>query len=140
MHWNANSVNIKYLTGNTKNSAPTRHHGEKVEYGRKEGRNRFRDDRRRDENRPAFRSRDDFRKEGDKSEFRPRRAGEGKEFTRERKRDFNRDEPKRFSRREEGFDREKPRRFPRNEEDDKRARIPVRMRYIHRRRKSEEED
>ena len=117
-----------------------RHHGEKVEYGRKEGRNRFRDDRRRDENRPAFRSRDDFRKEGDKSEFRPRRAGEGKEFTRERKRDFNRDEPKRFSRREEGFDREKPRRFPRNEEDDKRARIPVRMRYIHRRRKSEEED
>ena len=117
-----------------------RHHGEKVEYGRKEGRNRFRDDRRRDENRPAFRSRDDFRKEGDKSEFRPRRAGEGKEFTRERKRDFNRDEPKRFSRREEGFDREKLRRFPRNEEDDKRARIPVRMRYIHRRRKSEEED
>lgn len=117
-----------------------RHHGEKVEYGRKEGRNRFRDERRRDENRPAFRSRDDFRKEGDKSEFRPRRAGEGKEFTRERKRDFNRDEPKRFSRREEGFDREKPRRFPRNEEDDKRARIPVRMRYIHRRRKSEEED
>ena len=117
-----------------------RHHGEKVEYGRKEGRNRFRDDHRRDENRPAFRSRDDFRKEGDKSEFRPRRAGEGKEFTRERKRDFNRDEPKRFSRREEGFDREKPRRFPRNEEDDKRARIPVRMRYIHRRRKSEEED
>ena len=110
------------------------------EYGRKEGRNRFRDDRRRDENRPAFRSRDDFRKEGDKSEFRPRRAGEGKEFTRERKRDFNRDEPKRFSRREEGFDREKLRRFPRNEEDDKRARIPVRMRYIHRRRKSEEED
>ena len=113
--------------------ARMRHHGEKVEYGR----SRSRDDRRKEGGRPAFRSRDDFRQEGDKPEFRPRRAGEGKDFTRNRKRDFNRDEPKRFSR--EGLDREKPRRFSRDE-DNKRANIPVSLRYMHRRRKPEEED
>ena len=113
--------------------ARMRHHGEKVEYGR----SRSRDDRRKEGGRPAFRSRDDFRQEGDKPEFRPRRADEGKDFTRNRKRDFNRDEPKRFSR--EGLDREKPRRFSRDE-DNKRANIPVSLRYMHRRRKPEEED
>lgn len=112
--------------------ARPRHHGERVEYGRKEGKKRSREDR------PAFRSRDDFRQEGNKPEFRPRRAGEGKEFTRERKRDFTREEPKRFSRKEERYDREKPRRFSQNEE--KRTPNSIGIRYIHRRRKPEEEN
>ena len=120
--------------------ARSRHHGERVEYGRKEGRDRFRSERHRENDRPAFRTRDDFRQEENKTESRPRRAGEGKEFTRERKRDFNRDEPKRFPRKEEGFDREKPRRSSRNEESDKRAQNSIGMRYIHRRRKPEEEN
>lgn len=91
-----------------------RHHGEKVEYGRREGKERFRDSARREWDKPGFRPREDRRREED-----------GKEFTRERKQAFNREEPKRFSR---------------NEESDKLARIPANLRYMHRRRKPEEEN
>ena len=101
-----------------------RHHGEKVEYGRREGKERFRDSARREWDKPGFRPREDRRREeDDRRSFRPRRAEDGKEFTRERKQAFNREEPKRFSR---------------NEESDKLARIPANLRYIHRRRKPEE--
>ena len=103
-----------------------RHHGEKVEYGRREGKERFRDSARREWDKPGFRPREDRRREeDDRRSFRPRRAEDGKEFTRERKQDFNREEPKRFSR---------------NEESDKLARIPANLRYMHRRRKPEEEN
>ena len=102
----------------------SRHHGEKVEYGRKEGRDRFRGERRREDERPPFR----FRK-----------AEDGKEFTRERKREFNRDVPKRFPRRDGDSDRESPRRFSRDEKENRRAQPPKFMRYIHRRRNPEEE-
>ena len=103
-----------------------RHHGEKVEYGRREGKERFRDSARREWDKPGFRSREDRRREeDDRRSFRPRRAEDGKEFTRERKQAFNREEPKRFSR---------------NEESDKLARIPANLRYMHRRRKPEEEN
>lgn len=103
-----------------------RHHGEKVEYGRREGKERFRDSARREWDKPGFRPREDRRREeDDRRSFRPRRAEDGKEFTRERKQAFNREEPKRFSR---------------NEESDKLARIPANLRYMHRRRKSEEEN
>lgn len=104
--------------------ARLRHHGEKVEYGRKEGRDRFRSERRREGERPPFRF---------------RTAEDGKEFTRERKREFNRDEPKRFPRRDRDYDRESPRRFSREDKEDRRAQTPKFMRYIHRRRKPEEE-
>ena len=101
-----------------------RHHGEKVEYGRREGKERFRDSARREWDKPGFRPREDRRREeDDRRSFRPRRAEDGKEFTRERKQAFNREEPKRFSR---------------NEESDKLARIPANLRYMHRRRKPEE--
>ncbi|OUP30913.1 THUMP domain-containing protein [Bacteroides sp. An19] len=103
-----------------------RHHGEKVEYGRREGKERFRDSARREWDKPGFRPREDrHREEDDRRSFRPRRAEDGKEFTRERKQAFNREEPKRFSR---------------NEESDKLARIPANLRYMHRRRKPEEEN
>lgn len=103
-----------------------RHHGEKVEYGRREGKERFRDSARRECDKPGFRPREDRRREeDDRRSFRPRRAEDGKEFTRERKQAFNREEPKRFSR---------------NEESDKLARIPANLRYMHRRRKPEEEN
>lgn len=103
-----------------------RHHGEKVEYGRREGKERFRDSARREWDKPGFRPREDRRREeADRRSFRPRRAEDGKEFTRERKQAFNREEPKRFSR---------------NEESDKLARIPANLRYMHRRRKPEEEN
>ena len=103
-----------------------RHHGEKVEYGRREGKERFRDSARREWDKPEFRPREDRRREeDDRRSFRPRRAEDGKEFTRERKQAFNREEPKRFSR---------------NEESDKLARIPANLRYMHRRRKPEEEN
>lgn len=103
-----------------------RHHGEKVEYGRREGKERFRDSARREWDKPGFRPREDrSREEDDRRSFRPRRAEDGKEFTRERKQAFNREEPKRFSR---------------NEESDKLARIPANLRYMHRRRKPEEEN
>ena len=103
-----------------------RHHGEKVEYGRREGKERFRDSARREWDKPGFRPREDRRREeDDRRSFRPRRAEDGKEFTRERKLAFNREEPKRFSR---------------NEESDKLARIPANLRYMHRRRKPEEEN
>lgn len=103
-----------------------RHHGEKVEYGRREGKERFRDSARREWDKPGFRPREDRRREeDDRHSFRPRRAEDGKEFTRERKQAFNREEPKRFSR---------------NEESDKLARIPANLRYMHRRRKPEEEN
>ena len=101
-------------------------HGEKVEYGRREGKERFRDSARREWDKPGFRPREDRRREeDDRRSFRPRRAEDGKEFTRERKQAFNREEPKRFSR---------------NEESDKLARIPANLRYMHRRRKPEEEN
>lgn len=103
-----------------------RHHGEKVECGRREGKERFRDSARREWDKPGFRPREDRRREeDDRRSFRPRRAEDGKEFTRERKQAFNREEPKRFSR---------------NEESDKLARIPANLRYMHRRRKPEEEN
>lgn len=103
-----------------------RHHGEKVEYGRREGKERFRDSARREWDKPGFRPREDRRREeDDRRSFRPRRAEDGKEFTQERKQAFNREEPKRFSR---------------NEESDKLARIPANLRYMHRRRKPEEEN
>ena len=103
-----------------------RPHGEKVEYGRREGKERFRDSARREWDKPGFRPREDRRREeDDRRSFRPRRAEDGKEFTRERKQAFNREEPKRFSR---------------NEESDKLARIPANLRYMHRRRKPEEEN
>lgn len=103
-----------------------RHHGEKVEYGRREGKERFRDSARREWDKLGFRPREDRRREeDDRRSFRPRRAEDGKEFTRERKQAFNREEPKRFSR---------------NEESDKLARIPANLRYMHRRRKPEEEN
>lgn len=103
-----------------------RHHGEKVEYGRREGKERFRDSARREWDKPGFRPREGRRREeDDRRSFRPRRAEDGKEFTRERKQAFNREEPKRFSR---------------NEESDKLARIPANLRYMHRRRKPEEEN
>lgn len=103
-----------------------RHHGEKVEYGRREGKERFRDSARREWDKPGFRPREDRRREeDDRRSFRPRRTEDGKEFTRERKQAFNREEPKRFSR---------------NEESDKLARIPANLRYMHRRRKPEEEN
>ena len=103
-----------------------RHHGEKVEYGRREGKERLRDSARREWDKPGFRPREDRRREeDDRRSFRPRRAEDGKEFTRERKQAFNREEPKRFSR---------------NEESDKLARIPANLRYMHRRRKPEEEN
>lgn len=103
-----------------------RHHGEKVEYGRRKGKERFRDSARREWDKPGFRPREDRRREeDDRRSFRPRRAEDGKEFTRERKQAFNREEPKRFSR---------------NEESDKLARIPANLRYMHRRRKPEEEN
>ena len=103
-----------------------RHHGEKVEYGRREGKERFRDSARREWDKPGFRPREDRRREeDDRRSFRPRRAEDSKEFTRERKQAFNREEPKRFSR---------------NEESDKLARIPANLRYMHRRRKPEEEN
>ena len=103
-----------------------RHHGEKVEYGRRGGKERFRDSARREWDKPGFRPREDRRREeDDRRSFRPRRAEDGKEFTRERKQAFNREEPKRFSR---------------NEESDKLARIPANLRYMHRRRKPEEEN
>ena len=79
-----------------------RHHGEKVEYGRREGKERFRDSARREWDKPGFRPREDRRREeDDRRSFRPRRAEDGKEFTRERKQAFNREEPKRFSRNQE---------------------------------------
>lgn len=83
-----------------------RHHGEKVEYGRRDGRGtsgdgrRFRDDERRprrddewkprrdDERRPR---RDDEwkpKRDDERNDFRFRRAGDGKEFTRERRSGF----------------------------------------------------
>ena len=92
--------------------------------GRKEGRDRFRSERRREGERPPFRF---------------RTAEDGKEFTRERKREFNRDEPKRFPHRDRDYDRESPRRFSREDKEDRRAQTPKFMRYIHRRRKPEEE-
>ena len=97
-----------------------------MEYGRREGKERFRDSARREWDKPGFRPREDRRREeDDRRSFRPRRAEDGTEFTRERKQAFNREEPKRFSR---------------NEESDKLARIPANLRYMHRRRKPEEEN
>ena len=115
----------EFKTKREEKPSRSRHHGEKVEYGRKEGKDRFRSGRRRDDDRPPFR----FRK-----------AEDGKDFTRERKREFNHEEPKRFSRRDGDTDRKSPRRFSRDEKDDRRAQIPAYMRYIHRRRKPEEEN
>lgn len=101
-----------------------RHHGEKVEYGRKENRSRFRDDRRMEDRRSDERWSDDRRRTDDKPAFRTRRAGEGKEFTRERKSDFKK----------EG----EPRRRPRDNKDEGEKK-PTFMRYIHRRRPTDED-
>ena len=101
-----------------------RHHGEKVEYGRKENRSRFRDERRMEDRRSDERWSDDRRRTDDKPAFRTRRAGEGKEFTRERKSDFKK----------EG----EPRRRPRDNKDEGEKK-PTFMRYIHRRRPTDED-
>ncbi len=71
--------------------ARNRHHGEKVEYRRRD-----RDDRRQsDDYRRPRRDREGSRWDDERPAFRTRRAGDGKDFTRERKSGFKyKDEPK----------------------------------------------
>ncbi len=89
-------------------------YGNRVEYGRKNDR---------------YGSRDGDRRERgwERPLFRPRKAGEGKEFTRRRKEEFGR---------EEGSYRN----FRRDDSDDKRLRIPASMRYIHRRHQNKKDE
>mgnify|MGYP006876568433 CR=1 FL=1 len=89
--------------------ARSRHHGEKVEYVRKE-------------------RKEGFRKDSDQKEtFRGRKAGDGKEFTRERRKEFKyKEEPK-------------PRN-PRPSTDDGRPKAAPAPRYMHKRRSEEEEN
>ena len=95
----------------------------KVEYGRKE-----RKDGGRGERKEGFRSdrKEGFRKDADRKEtFRGRKAGDGKEFTRERRKEFKYKEDS------------KPR-TPRPSTDDGRPKAAPAPRYMHRRRSEEE--
>ena len=76
--------------------ARNRHHGEKVEYRRRDRDDRPRDDRRQsDDYRRPRRDREGSRWDDERPAFRTRRAGDGKDFTRERKSGFKyKDEPK----------------------------------------------
>ena len=76
--------------------ARNRHHGEKVEYRRRDRDDRPRDDRRQsDDYRRPRRDREGSRWDEERPAFRTRRAGDGKDFTRERKSGFKyKDEPK----------------------------------------------
>ena len=103
--------------------ARPRRQGEKVEYGRKE-----RKDGGRGERKEGFRSdrKEGFRKDADRKEtFRGRKAGDGKEFTRERRKEFKYKEDS------------KPR-TPRPSTDDGRPKAAPAPRYMHRRRSEEE--
>ena len=105
--------------------ARPRRQGEKVEYGRKE-----RKDGGRGERKKGFRSdrKEGFRKDADRKEaFRGRKAGDGKEFTRERRKEFKYKEDS------------KPR-TPRPSTDDGRPKAAPAPRYMHRRRSEEEEN
>ena len=103
--------------------ARPRRQGEKGEYGRKE-----RKDGGRGERKEGFRSdrKEGFRKDADRKEtFRGRKAGDGKEFTRERRKEFKYKEDS------------KPR-TPRPSTDDGRPKAAPAPRYMHRRRSEEE--
>ena len=105
--------------------ARPRRQGEKVEYGRKE-----RKDGGRGERKEGFRSdrKEGFRKDADRKEiFRGRKAGDGKEFTRERRKEFKYKEDS------------KPR-TPRPSTDDGRPKAAPAPRYMHKRRSEEEEN
>lgn len=94
-----------------------------MEYGRKE-----RKDGGRGERKEGFRSdrKEGFRKDADRKEtFRGRKAGDGKEFTRERRKEFKYKEDS------------KPR-TPRPSTDDGRPKAAPAPRYMHRRRSEEE--
>ena len=100
--------------------ARPRRQGEKVEYGRKE-----RKDGGRGERKKGFRSdrKEGFRKDADRKEtFRGRKAGDGKEFTRERRKYKEDSKP----------------RTPRPSTDDGRPKAAPAPRYMHRRRSEEE--
>lgn len=95
--------------------ARPRRQGEKVEYGRKERKDGGRGERK-----------EGFRKDADRKEtFRGRKAGDGKEFTRERRKEFKYKEDS------------KPR-TPRPSTDDGRPKAAPAPRYMHRRRSEEE--
>lgn len=95
--------------------ARPRRQGEKVEYGRKERKDGGRGERK-----------EGFRKDADRKEaFRGRKAGDGKEFTRERRKEFKYKEDS------------KPR-TPRPSTDDGRPKATPAPRYMHRRRSEEE--
>ena len=105
--------------------ARPRHHGEKVEYARKERKEGVRGERK-----EGFRNdrKEGFRRDSDSKEvFRGRKAGDGKEFTRERRKEFKyKEEPK-------------PRN-PRPSTDDGRPKAAPAPRYMHKRRNEEEEN
>ena len=105
--------------------ARPRHHGEKVEYARKERKEGVRGERK-----EGFRNdrKEGFRRDSDSKEvFRGRKAGDGKEFTRERRKEFKyKEEPK-------------PRN-PRPSTDDGRPKAAPAPRYMHKRRSEEEEN
>lgn len=101
----------------------SRRQGEKVEYGRgsrKEGG-------RKEGGRKEGPWRENSRKEGDRKDApRRRRTDDGKEFTRERRREF-------------GYSREEKPRTPRPSTDDGRPKQPAPLRYMHRRREDNED-
>ena len=101
----------------------SRRQGEKVEYGRgsrKEGG-------RKEGGRKEGAWRENSRKEGDRKDApRRRRTDDGKEFTRERRREF-------------GYSREEKPRTPRPSTDDGRPKQPAPLRYMHRRREDNED-
>ena len=105
--------------------ARPRHHGEKVEYARKERKEGVRGERK-----EGFRNdrKEGFRRDSDSKEvFRGRKAGDGKEFTRERRKEFKyKEEPK-------------PRN-PRPSTDEGRPKAAPAPRYMHKRRSEEEEN
>ena len=86
---------------NAERPVRNRHHGEKVEYGKRERRPRRDDERprwndnepRKYDERPKWRDEDFRRNNDERPSLRTRKAGDGKEFTRERRSGFrNRDE------------------------------------------------
>ena len=104
--YRAENPDEEFKTRREEKPARTRRHGEKVEFGRKDNDNRFREERRfrddrprrnddrarRNDDRPKWSDERPKRSDNKPAALRTRRAGDGKEFTRERKLGFGRDE------------------------------------------------
>ena len=123
-HWNVSSVNTSCLTENTKNSVlttATRSLSRNVKKDR-----HVHAVREKKWNTAVRSAKTEVRKDADRKEtFRGRKAGDGKEFTRERRKEFKYKEDS------------KPR-TPRPSTDDGRPKAAPAPRYMHRRRSEEE--